>query len=363
MLLYGRVSSVLEEIGRAARGDKARIASNFLAVLEEDDLATAVRLMAGDLWPCWELREMGLGQEIMLSVLKEVSLEDIQILRKSAGEMGAVTEAALMRKSQRPFSSSALDLSTVYKELLGISDQSGSGSDYRKAAILRGLLLDASPVEGKYISRAVMGSTITGLGPRTMISAISSAFGYGRDDVERAYTFMPDLGMVALAASKHVLDNIVIEPPRPIRLAPLRKHEAAMEAHLKRYPGLDVQIHCTGNKFYAYTSRLKNIAPALSGLFRDLLAKNDFVIEAVLIGFQDGRMLNRSDIIAYINRRHLARRSSINPALIALDLFYIDGEDLTRIGQAERRKRLISIFGSPKPFPFVGISTPEELVL
>ncbi len=361
MLLYGRLASLLEEIACGKRGEKARIASEFLAGLEEEDLAPSVRLMLGNLWPCWEPREMGLGQEIMLNVLEEISLEDIGVLRKTLGEMGAVTEAALMRKSQRLLSSGEMAASFVYRNLLRISDQSGAGSDYRKAAILKGLFLEASPIEGKYISRAVMGNTIAGLGPKTMISAISNAFSYSFDEIERAYLYMPDLGMVALDALKQRLDNAAIEPPRPIRFTQLRKDGTAIEAYLKRYQGLSVQVHGTGNKFYAYTARLKNISSALAVLFNDLRIKNDFVIDAVLVGFQDGRLLERSNIINYINRRHFSRRSRVSPALIAVDLFYIDGEDLTGSSYAERRRRIISIFGSPKVFPFAGISSAEEI--
>lgn len=359
---FGRLASVLEEIGSARGGSKARIACEFLAGLEEDDLNPSVRLMIGNLWPCWELREMGLGQEIMLSVLEEISLEDVGILKKTAGEMGAVAEAALMRKSQRILGSGAMNSSSVYRDLLRISDQSGPGSDYRKAAILRGLLLEASPLEGKYISRAIMGNTIAGLGPMTMISAISDAFGYSRDEVKRAYSFMPDLSMIALNAMKRRLDDVAIAPPRPIKLVQTQKDKPAVEAYLKRYPGLVVQIHGIRNRFYAYTSRIKNITPALDVLFRDMRIKNDFISEALLVGSQDGRMLKKSGIISYINRRHFTRRSSISPALMAVDLFYIDGEDLTCNSYAERRKRLISLFGSPKPFPFSGISSAEEII-
>lgn len=178
MILYGRLASVLEEIGRASRGEKADIACKFLADLDETELCPSIRLLAGRLWPYWEQREMGLGQEIMLDVLAEISLDDVQLLMDKVGEMGSVTEAALMRKSQKLLRSDAMDTLSVYKDLLHITDQAGPGSDCRKAAILRGLLLRASPTEGKYISRAVMGNTITGLGPRTMISAISKAFDY-----------------------------------------------------------------------------------------------------------------------------------------------------------------------------------------
>jgi hypothetical protein len=54
MLPYVRIASLLEEISKAERGDKAGLASGLLASLPEELLCPCVRLFVGELWPPWE---------------------------------------------------------------------------------------------------------------------------------------------------------------------------------------------------------------------------------------------------------------------------------------------------------------------
>jgi DNA ligase-1 len=364
MIPYARIASVLEDTCLAARGDKDDVAFKFLEDLETDRICPMVRLMMGELWPSWKLKEMGIGPETLMMVLSEISREDISLLRREAGEIGLAAQMALKRKSQQQLCPEVLDALSVYERLRHISDQSGPESDYRKAAILRGLLLEASPLEGKYIARTVMGSPLAGLGPYTMISAISRAFNYDYKLVRRAYSFMPELGMLAMAAAKQKLDEIGIDPPIPVRPMLVRPGEMVLPgAYLPRYPGLRVQIHNVKNTFYAYTARLRNITPSLTGLFENLDIGHDFVAEACLMGSKDGRIQGEADIIRYINHRQHSRRSRTAPALVAYDLLYVDGENLMEKCYKERRNRMESVFGAPRSLPFIGLSIAEELML
>jgi len=87
---------------------------------------------------------------------------------------------------------------------------------------------------------------------------------------------------------------------------------------------LRVQVHNTGDGAYIFSSRQKNITTSLNGLAQRLSGMDDeFIIDADLIGFHEGEMCSQSDMLRYINRRRLSRRSSISPALLAYDLIYI----------------------------------------
>lgn len=368
MLPYDRIASALEEIGQAPRWKKADLAASLLAELPCEVLCPVVRLLLGDLWPAWEPRELGIGPEAITAALEEISKDDVADLRSSLGEMGAVAKSALQHKIQHPLSVSPLDALTVYDSLRRISRLNGPESDHRKIAILRGLLLDATPLEGKYIARAVMGNMLAGIGLQTMIAAISQSFGLKGEVVQRAYNLMPDLSMLALAAAGHDnLSGIKIQPPRPVKPMLVRTGVAILPAaHLPLYPGLRVQVHIAGGKVYVYTSRLKNITIALLGLSRELQDyKHEMILDAQLMGFQDDRAVGQAEVVRHINRRHFARRSRVSPALAAHDILYLDGVDLTRTGLAyeERRKKLVEILGEPKGFPFTGISSAKELIL
>jgi DNA ligase-1 len=373
MLPYERIARALDEIGHAPRGKKADIASSLLIELPPETLCPVVRLLMGDLWPSWKPRELGIGPQSITAALEEISKDDITSLWSTLHEMGAVVESALQHKAQHPLSVSPLDALVVYNTLRRISRMSGPESEHRKIAALRGLMMDASPLEGKYIAHTALGNMAAGLGPQTMIAAISQSFRFTGDEVSRAYNLMPDPGMLALAARQGTLSRIEMLPARPIKPMLLRpgidrdaQDEPLPAAHLPLYPGLKVQVHRAKGQIYVYTTRLKNITIALAGLtgeLQDLDLNHEMILEAELMGFLDRKAVSQAEMVRYINRRHFARRSRASPALMAYDLLYLDGEDLTGLAYQERRKKLIDILGEPKEFPFKGISSAKENVL
>ncbi len=369
MLPYERIASALNEISQAPRAQKAKLAASLLAGLPNEALCQVVRLITGDLWPSWEPLEMGIGPEAITAALEEISREDITALRSDMGEMGAVAKAALQHKVQHPLSAEPLDALAVYNTLRHISMLDGLESEHRKVATLRGLLLYATPLEGEYIAKTAMRNICIGLGPQKMTAAISLAFGLDEDEVRMAYSLMPDLGMLAVAAMQNRLSSIAIQPSRPVRSMRIQSaisSKAAIlpDAYLPVYPGMMVQVHRAGGRIYVYSFRLKNITAALQGLEKELSdQKHDVVLDARLIGFQDDRAISQADVVRYINRRHFARRSRLTPALAVYDMLYLDGANLTGLAYEERRRRLIGILGEPKEHPFKGISSVEERII
>jgi ATP-dependent DNA ligase len=99
-------------------------------------------------------------------------------------------------------------------------------------------------------------------------------------------------------------------------------------------------------------------------LSQDLLAiGSQLIAEAMLVCFQDGKMLEQADVVRFINRRYLSRKSTVLPALMAMDLLWLNGMDLTKLEYAKRRHKLKAILGAPKSLPFTGISLANERVL
>lgn len=368
MLAYARVASQLDDISKVERSDKARLAAGLLSGLSEEMLCPCVRLLMGELWPSWEKREMGMGPEAVLECLKETSTENVTDLRKTFGEMGLVAEAAVRHKSQNSISTEPLQMMQVYKSLTRISRQHGLESEHRQRAILRGLLLDAEPIEAKYIARTVTRNMQVGLGPQTLIAAIAKTFEVEAEQIRKAYAIMPELGLVAKAASRGALAEVSIKPSRPVRPMLIRQGKISNApvpgAYIPRYSGLRVQVHKAEGEFFVYTMRLKDVTSAMSSLFMELKAiSHDLIAEAELLGFQNGLMLGPHEMVRYINRGTLSRRSTVSPALVFWDLIHLDGEDLTPLAYEERRKRLEEVLGSPKGPTLTGISIAEQRVL
>jgi DNA ligase-1 len=325
-----------------------------------------VRLLSGELWPAWELREMGVGPQTIALALEGITGEDVPGLLRELGEVGAAVERALLHRAQRSLSLQPLEALFVYERLQRISLLRGDESEHRKISLLRGLFQDASPLEGKYIARTAMRSMLAGLGPQTMISAISSAWGCDRDAVRRAYQLLPELGLLAEAARAGKLEGIKIQPSRPIRpmIYPLGGEAALPGAYLPWAPGLKVQVHRAKKELSVFTVRLHNIAPALSGLAEDLARLDqDFIADAELLAFQDGAMQSAAEVVRYINRRHRARRNRVLPALLAFDLIWLEGDDLSGMPFLERYKRLEQLLGEAKGLAVQGISAAEMKIL
>ncbi|MBS1193161.1 MAG: ligB [Methanomicrobia archaeon] len=370
---YSRIASALEEISGSPRGGKADRTSALLreAAEEPEMLCPVVRLLTGELWPRWEGREMGIGPETIAAALVDVCDIDLSIERQQKGDMGLVAEAALEHKGQSSLFGQPLDALAVYEDLRRISSFKGSDSDQRKMAVLRGLFLLASPEEGKFIARTALRSMQAGLGPRTMIEAISSALACDAQSLARAYGLMPDLGCIAEMARLGRLDEVFIQPNLPARLMIYSvRGDFFPGAYLPKFPGLRVQVHKAGETARIFSSQLRDISSSLSGLCQDVARLNsDFVADALLIGFlsshsPEGSAMNRicsgSEMLRYINRRRLARKSSIRPALLVYDLLAVEGKDICSLSYAHRRQKMLSALGPPRSAPFYGISPAEQ---
>jgi DNA ligase-1 len=364
-MLYSKIASALQDISQAPRSRKAELTSLFLMGIEPEMLCPVIRLFLGELWPPWEEKEMGIGPEAIMEALIEVSEEDVPRLREGLNEMGMVAEAALLRKGQHLLFQDSLQVTSVYERLRRISSIKGIDSEHRKNAILRGLFLEASSLEGKYIARTALRNMLVGIGQKTMISALSRVFNCDPQEIRRAYNIMPDFGLIACAALNRTLNEIKLGPSIPIKPMIIRLGDAVIPgSFLPRYPGLRVQVHRMKGDIFIFTSNLRNVTSILNGLSQAIdKGSEDFIIDAELIGFQGGVICRRAEILRYINRNHLSRKSSLSPALIAYDLIYLDGKDLTKIEYRVRREMLLSFLGAPKEHPFQGISSTRQIVI
>jgi DNA ligase 1 len=362
---YSKIASCLEEARNASRSQRQTIVAEFLSTVPPGLLCPSVRLLTGELWPSWEGCEMGVGPQMISSALEELTSEDVGLLRTSLGDMGQVAEKALQSKSQNSLSLEPLDAMDVYGSLLRVSKHMGPSSEYRKESILRGLFLNASPLEARYIARTLSRNTACGLGPQTMISALALAFSIEAEQVREAHSRMPDLGALAQACSKGCLElqSVRIKPGVPVRPMIIPPGEGTFpDLYLARYPGLRVQVHIWDCGFAVYTMSLKDISTALQVLDgQHSFMGRQIIAEADLVCFQEGRMQSQSEVVRYVNREHNSRRLSTSPMLIVDDLLFLDGQDVTGLAYSQRRQKLQSILVPVEPEP--GIYLAEEVVL
>ncbi|HUM81123.1 MAG TPA: hypothetical protein PLQ38_05025, partial [Methanothrix sp.] len=101
----------MQEISGSPRGSKADRTSALLrdAAKEPEMLCPVVRLLTGELWPRWEVREMGIGPQAVAEALADVCDKDISIERQQKGDMGLVAQAELHHKGQSSLFGQPLD--------------------------------------------------------------------------------------------------------------------------------------------------------------------------------------------------------------------------------------------------------------
>ncbi|HII06021.1 MAG TPA: hypothetical protein HA349_01510 [Methanotrichaceae archaeon] len=345
---YIEIARTLEAVSREERRvDKAEVVASFLKRIPPEMLRPIVRLLPGQLWPPWESREMGIGPEILGAVLEELSGQG-RLPEAKRTSLGDLAETMVQNRSQQTLISSAMDALQVYDILRQISTQKGLGSLFRKKSLLKGLFLNASPIEAKYIARTVLGKTMVGLGPSLMSTAIGEAFSVDEALVKRAYARLPDFGMVALNAFRGEIFEVRLAPPNPVRLMIFGRENrpcdaiqrAGRAAYVVKYGGLRVQVHKFNDQVFIYSSQLRNVTASLQDLAEEVIkVKGNFVIDGEFLLVQQGRILPLSEMVGRINLKGRSRDSAI-PSFAASDLLYLDGKELIDKSYAERRQLL-----------------------
>ena len=108
----------------------------------------------------------------------------------------------------------------------------------RKLALLAGLMTKATPKEAKYLVRIVTGNLRLGIADMTVLDALASAFGGGkeaREALERAYNISSDLGRVAKTLVERGLEGVsefevlVGNPIRPMLAERLSSPQEILE--------------------------------------------------------------------------------------------------------------------------------------
>ena len=163
---------------------------------------------------------MNIGFSTILLALSEIASLDpnqIQQIYLQHGDMGALSEYAVSKKNMVSlFQQQVLTLSSIYCRLKEVTDTTGSGSGKDRKNILKGILINSSPLEAKYLIKIINAETRIGLTEGLVEIAISKAFRQDLTSVRDAMLVSGDISHVALLAKKSSLHTAIIRPFTPI---------------------------------------------------------------------------------------------------------------------------------------------------
>ena len=265
------------------------ILADLIRPLRPPDLARVLYLSQGMLRPEYEGVELGVADSLARrAVALATGLEEDTLRKraKASGDLGTTVQELLagLHRLEEP---EPLTVAGVYTDLTRVAEAKGAGSQEAKVKILAELLARASPLEGKYLVRFVLGTLRVGVREMTILDALADAFGDGSKDtrtrIEAAFNLSSDLGLVAGALVEHGVAGLAavgLEVGRPIRPM-LAEREPNLAAVLERmggsaaleykYDGLRVQAHIPNRgPVRLFSRRLEEISAQFPELVEEL---------------------------------------------------------------------------------------------
>ncbi|MGI0130196.1 MAG: ATP-dependent DNA ligase [Thermoplasmata archaeon] len=280
---YGRLEATRKRLEMRA------ILVELIRPVRPPDLARVLYLSQGMLRPEYEGVELGVADSLARRAVASATGADAAELArrtKASGDLGTTT-SELLTAAQRPATETPLTVHHVYQELSSVAAAKGSGSQEAKVRSLVDLLAHATPLEGKFLIRFVLGTLRVGVREMTILDALAEAFADGskaaRARIEAAFNLSSDLGLVAGTLVEHGLPGlgeISLEVGRPIRPM-LAEREPTLAAVLERmggraalefkYDGLRIQAHVPrAGPVRLFSRRLEEIGAQFPELTADL---------------------------------------------------------------------------------------------
>jgi len=204
-MLYATLAETYERLeATSKRLEMTAILADLLREAEPEELEKVIYLTQGKIHPDWTGEpEIGIAEKMAIEAIARASglkKEEVAGLMAETGDIGFAAERALQGKRIGKLGGKRLTVSDVYNALDQIARESGKGSSGRKMDRLTRLIVDASPLEARYLTRTVVGALRLGVGDMTILDALARAYtdsAENRDILERAYNLTSDLGYVA----------------------------------------------------------------------------------------------------------------------------------------------------------------------
>jgi len=348
------LSLKLEETQK--RLEKTRLLGEFLQSLEEEEIAPAVYLLLGTIFPSSDPRTLDVSW-------------------RTLGDAGAGFKPAPTGKS--------LSIKEVHQIFSQIAEASGKGSRKEKEELLEVLFSRASREEERILRKIIFGEMRHGVGEGMMVKTIadamvgqvSSSVGGSRrlqpakslTLVERAQMFTGDVGEVAKIAitqGREGLEKISLRLFYPVlpMLAELGKdfssvfaeHQGEMALEHK-LDGARVQIHKRGEEVKIFSRNLKEVTesiPEIASQIRREIQAKEAILDGEVIAVSPvggdpirARPLPFQELMRRFRRVHEIEVSmkDVPVKLFLFDLLYLEGKLLIDLPYEERWRLLKEI--------------------
>ncbi|MCL4392734.1 ATP-dependent DNA ligase [Patescibacteria group bacterium] len=359
-LLFKTVAEYFEKIeNTSSRNEKTKYLSELFEVANRDEIDILIYLSLGRISPMYEKTDFNIGVKTIINIYSKVaSIEskDVKSKYQEIGDIGEVFESIYRNSVGDP-----LSINNVFNILKKITQIKGKDSVDNKSNVLIDLYKKITPIEGKYISRIVVGDLRLGFSDKTILDAISFVLNGNKKDrklIEKLYFQCSDLGMVAKISifEKDLIDKVYIIPGIPLfaKLVDRPKSLGDIFNRFKKvfvqpkYDGMRCQIHIFQGKVKLFSRNLDDITemyPDIVNLFGEFPV-NTAILDSEIIGVDsDNKFLTFQNTSQRKRKYNIDQKVADIPVNIFIfDLIYLNGESFINISLDKRLEKLKDVF-------------------
>jgi DNA ligase-1 len=385
MLRFSDAAAVFSEIEkRSGRLEMTDLLAELFRKADAREIGQLVYLIQGIIAPPYEGVDLGVGERFAIEAIAAAagySKREVEGHYKKTGDLGDTAEALLGKRKQTALATTEMEITYVYGAMLQIARASGPGSQELKIKLLTELLNNASPLEGRFLVRFVLGRLRLGVGDPTILDAFSVARAGDkslREPLERAYNVCSDMGYVARVfyESPAQIGKFTVQPLKPLMPALAERLSTPKEIMERlgkcsiemKYDGFRLQCHKKGSKVELYSRRLDR----MTSMFPDIvdavrsLPQKDLIFEGEALAYDSAR----KRYFPFQQTMHRRRKHGVEAAskefplnLFVFDVLYADGRDFTGEPYAKRRALVEKLFrgGVLQPSQAVVVDSAKKL--
>jgi DNA ligase 1 len=365
--IFSHFVKLCEEIRiTKSKNMKVRLLSRYLSSLNDESLSIAVLFLSNRIFPLGSKFVINAGFGTIMQALSEISFLDKDQIQQSYmqyGDMGALAEYAVSKKhtasliGQQP-----LTLSIIHDRFKGIADSIGSDSSKAKKSILKGLFLDCSPLEAKYLTKVINGEMRIGLTEGLVEVAVSMAFNVELRKIREAMLVLGDISQVAFLAKSRLLHTAIIKPLQPLSymLADVMFTAEEIINYFQKpliceykYDGIRAQMHKSGQQVKLFSRNMTNITnvfpelvqAAIDSKLSSSMENIDFILDGEIMGLRNGKPLHFQELQKRLRRKNVTGQilTDVPIVYILFDITYINQEQTIRNPLRQRKEILSSI--------------------
>ncbi len=366
------LAKALEDVrSTRSKNEKVSILAAYLSGLQPKDAETAARVSTGRSSERGSKNEVQVGFSALLDAIKEITGAGSEQVSKAYlrhGDLGEVAEELLANKKEQTLFQEPLTLHDLEETFGKLRSTKGKGSSATRRALVRSLILRATPVEGKYVVKVLTGEMRTGLVSGLMEEAISRAYSVTKEEVARAHMVAGDLGLLAGAAARGEVGRLKMAPFKPVNfmLAEPMATPSDVAAHFGKevyaeykYDGIRVQAHKRGDEVRLYSRRLEDITASFPEVAASVSrAEDDIILDGEVVPFSGGHPLPFQLLQRRLRRmdRFEDATKKVPVTYFVFDILYREGEEKVGLALTERRIELSAVMKK------VGILAHSEVV-